>query len=253
MGATFTASLTNQFVNDMTYPAIYQPQTQYLNFGANNAPQLSLAHIDSDSGVSLTPRVTYFDSDNNLPTVRLFHFDSGSFEMKSSDHDYANSAEFETALGWPAPGWHRFYYEFSDGIDTVRTALDSVQYVPVEPTCQYVTGDANNSGTFTGQDVTYSVRFFKGGNPPPYSCECTPGHTWYVAGDVNGSCTFTGQDVTYMVRHFKNGDPPMSCADCPSARLLAPIPLQPPIMPAITLKPFPFSIFLGKPWTGDVR
>jgi hypothetical protein len=81
--------------------------------------------------------------------------------------------------------------------------------------CVYVVGDANNSGLWTGQDVTYSVRFFKGGNPPPYSCQCTPGHTWYVAGDVNGSCTFSGQDVTYMVRHFKSGVPPIVCPDCP--------------------------------------
>jgi hypothetical protein len=81
--------------------------------------------------------------------------------------------------------------------------------------CQYTPGDANNSGIWTGQDVTYSVRFFKGGNPPPYSCECTTGHTWYVAGDVNGSCTFTGQDVTFMVRHFKSGVPPIVCPDCP--------------------------------------
>jgi hypothetical protein len=88
--------------------------------------------------------------------------------------------------------------------------------------CSYVTGDANNSGTWTGQDVTYSVRFFKGGNPPPYSCECTPGHTWYVSGDVNGSCSFSGQDVTYMVRHFKTGVPAIVCADCPPGGLLAP-------------------------------
>jgi hypothetical protein len=76
-------------------------------------------------------------------------------------------------------------------------------------------GDANNSHTFTGLDVTYSVRYFKGGPPPPYSCECTPGHTWYVAGDVNGSCTFSGLDITYMVRYFKGGAAPFPCADCP--------------------------------------
>jgi hypothetical protein len=81
----------------------------------------------------------------------------------------------------------------------------------------YVVGDANGSGTFTGLDVTYSVRFFKGGPLPPYSCECPPGHTWYVSGDVNGSCTFTGLDITYMVRYFKGGPAPIPCPDCPPA------------------------------------
>ncbi|HBC46890.1 MAG TPA: hypothetical protein DCZ43_07585, partial [candidate division Zixibacteria bacterium] len=81
--------------------------------------------------------------------------------------------------------------------------------------CHYVIGDANGSATFTGLDVTYSVRYFKGGPHPPYSCECTPGNTWYVSGDVNGSCTFSGLDVTYMVRYFKGGAGPIACPSCP--------------------------------------
>jgi hypothetical protein len=84
--------------------------------------------------------------------------------------------------------------------------------------CLYVPGDINNSNTFTGLDITYAVRFFKGGPLPPYSCECPPGHTWYVSGDVNGSCTFTGLDITYMVRYFKGGPAPIPCPDCPPAR-----------------------------------
>ncbi|HBC46282.1 MAG TPA: hypothetical protein DCZ43_04480, partial [candidate division Zixibacteria bacterium] len=81
--------------------------------------------------------------------------------------------------------------------------------------CHYRIGDANGSGTFTGLDVTYSVRYFKGGPHPPYICECTPGNTWYVSGDVNGSCTFSGLDVTYMVRYFKGGAAPICCPSCP--------------------------------------
>ncbi|HBZ00339.1 MAG TPA: hypothetical protein DEO84_03355, partial [candidate division Zixibacteria bacterium] len=69
--------------------------------------------------------------------------------------------------------------------------------------CNYTVGDANNSFTFTGLDVTYSVRYFKGGPEPPYSCNCPSHGVWYVAGDVNGSCSFTGLDITYMVRYFK--------------------------------------------------
>jgi subtilase family serine protease len=88
--------------------------------------------------------------------------------------------------------------------------------------CHYVIGDANGSATFTGLDVTYSVRYFKGGPRPPYSCNCPPHGIWYVSGDVNGSCTFSGLDVTYMVRYFKGGAAPIPCADCPPSGLLAP-------------------------------
>jgi len=105
------------------------------------------------------------------------------------------------------------------------TVILSLIEVPINVTvirggCDYVVGDANGSETFTGLDVTYSVRFFKGGPPPTFLCECTPGNSWYVTGDVNGSCSFTGLDITYMVRYFKGGAGPIPCPDCPPAHLI---------------------------------
>ncbi|HBC46274.1 MAG TPA: hypothetical protein DCZ43_04440 [candidate division Zixibacteria bacterium] len=89
-------------------------------------------------------------------------------------------------------------------------------YPSFDVSCQYIPGDVNASNSFTGLDVTYSVRFFKGGAQPLYSCECPSGsgNTWFVTGDVNGSCSFSGLDVTYMVRYFKGGAAPMPCQDC---------------------------------------
>ena len=84
--------------------------------------------------------------------------------------------------------------------------------------CSYIVGDVNNNGAFNGIDVSYSVTYFKGGPPPPYSCECTPGNTWFVAGDVNGNCSFNGIDVSYMVGYFKGGLSPIPCSQCPPAR-----------------------------------
>ncbi len=104
-----------------------------------------------------------------------------------------------------------------------------------EPGCPYIVGDANGNGTFNGLDVTYSVAYFKGGPPPPFECECTPGNIWYVAGDVNGSCSFNGLDVTYMVAYFKGGPLPHSCPDCPPAGLLAPP--APGVMPIPAVQP----------------
>jgi hypothetical protein len=111
--------------------------------------------------------------------------------------------------------------------------------VPVylQSLCNYVLGDANNSSTFTGLDVTYAVRYFKGGPHPPLTCDCPPHGTWYVAGDVNGSCSFSGLDVTYMVRYFKGGPHPIACPDCPPPGLLKrPIPGNEPIKTPV-LKP----------------
>jgi parallel beta-helix repeat protein/predicted outer membrane repeat protein len=83
--------------------------------------------------------------------------------------------------------------------------------------CLYVVGDANSSGAFNGLDVTYGVAYFKGGPPPPYECECTPGNIWYVGGDVNGSCSYNGLDITFAVAYFKGGQDPIPCPECPPA------------------------------------
>ena len=99
------------------------------------------------------------------------------------------------------------------------------------PRCQYVVGDVNNNGTFNGIDVTYGVSYFKGGNPPPYSCECTTGNTWFVAGDVNASCNFNGIDITYMVTFFKGGSPCLPCPNCPPASFIAQEEIIPTIVP----------------------
>jgi hypothetical protein len=118
------------------------------------------------------------------------------------------------------------YYEVFAKTDYVTDTLSSIAVVAYSTIdvsinlahpgggCQYEVGDANGNGTFNGLDVTYSVAYFKGGPPPPYECECTPGNTWYVAGDVNGSCNFNGLDVTYMVAYFKGGPMPHPCPDC---------------------------------------
>jgi hypothetical protein len=216
MGATLTAGLSGQFANDITYLPIYEPETYYLDFASNDPPALYANRVETDSGVSVTSGITYLDRNNNLPTVRRFHFDSESHSLGSSDHFYSDSSRFETQLAWPGDGWHFYYFEFSDGDDTVRTALDSLRIG--SPACSYVIGDANYNGAFNGLDVTYCVAYFKGGPPPPYECECTPGRTWYVAGDVNQSCSFNGLDVTYMVAYLKGGPAPNPCPDCPPGR-----------------------------------
>jgi hypothetical protein len=87
--------------------------------------------------------------------------------------------------------------------------------------CDYVPGDANGDGNVMGNDVTYSVRYFKGlGNPPPDSCPYNGG--WlYSAGDANGNCNYAGSDVTFLVGFFKGMNPEILwCPDTPPAGLV---------------------------------
>jgi len=81
--------------------------------------------------------------------------------------------------------------------------------------CDYIVGDINDSGNYDGLDIIYGVNYFKGGDLPPYECECTEGSIWYVAGDVNGNCQYNGLDITFGVNYFKGGAEPIPCPDCP--------------------------------------
>lgn len=86
--------------------------------------------------------------------------------------------------------------------------------------CDYIPGDANGDGNVMGNDVTYSVRYFKGlGNPPPDSCWNPVRDEWlYSGGDANGNCAYTGSDVTYLVGYFKGYNPEiLYCPDTPPA------------------------------------
>ncbi|OQX90897.1 MAG: hypothetical protein B6D58_09255 [candidate division Zixibacteria bacterium 4484_95] len=82
--------------------------------------------------------------------------------------------------------------------------------------CDFTPGDANGDGSVMGNDVTYSVRYFKGiGSPPPDSCQYQGG--WlYSGGDANGNCVYAGSDVTFLVGYFKGYNPEiLYCPETP--------------------------------------
>jgi hypothetical protein len=157
---------------------------------------------DPDSGFAINYRVL-------LSTTPSF---ADTFAVSSNLSDTA----WSEAPDFPNFSTHYWKVIASNGHARDRESSQHFTFFFHEP-CSYVVGDANGSNTFTGLDVTYSVRYFKGGPSPSYSCECTPGNTWFVTGDVNGSCSFSGLDVTYMVRYFKSGPGPIPCGDCPPA------------------------------------
>ena len=82
--------------------------------------------------------------------------------------------------------------------------------------CDYVRGDINNDGVCNGYDITFLIAWMKGGPPPPYTCECTPGWIWWPAVDFTGSCSFNGLDISFMIAYFKIGLLEIiPCPDCP--------------------------------------
>jgi hypothetical protein len=101
------------------------------------------------------------------------------------------------------PGWY---------IDDL--ALSSCSIVGV---CNYVTGDVNGTGNYSGLDITYGVAYFKGGPDPLCdSCECPPHSFFWNCGDVNGDCEYNAVDISYGVLYLKYAtDQPIPCPDCP--------------------------------------
>ena len=84
--------------------------------------------------------------------------------------------------------------------------------------CDYIVGDVNNSDSFNGLDIIYSVAYLKGGPDPlcPLgSCPIPPCNTYFFCGDVNGSCSYNGLDITYGVVYLKGGAALIPCDDCP--------------------------------------
>ncbi|MCP4581807.1 MAG: T9SS type A sorting domain-containing protein [candidate division Zixibacteria bacterium] len=126
MGITITAGFTEQALNDFTFPTFYVPETQYLDFDNNTAPEITDYWFDIVPGVTVIPRVKYLDEDNNQPMDRTLFFNWGFYDMASWDHTYSDTSLFEHVMAWPGDGWSYFHYEFSDGVETFETPQDSI-------------------------------------------------------------------------------------------------------------------------------
>lgn len=92
-----------------------------------------------------------------------------------------------------------------------RNVADAWNAVNVCDTCSYIPGDVNNNGEARGSDIIYLAAFFKGGTPPPYTCQLPyqvgGSGSFYVAADYNGDCQINGADVTWGVAYFKGLKP----------------------------------------------
>ncbi|UCC79458.1 MAG: hypothetical protein JSW64_14515 [Candidatus Zixiibacteriota bacterium] len=166
-------------------------------------------------------------------TVRWYQWGNGITQVTirySTDSGASWPSDGYIVSGYSSAGqgWHEYVWVPSNniagenlririmGLDEYGRLIASEGSISdFELHSDYVVGDVNGSGNYDGLDVTFGVNFFKGGPPPPYECECTPGNVWFIAGDVNGSCSYNGLDITYGVGYFKGGDTPIPCGDCP--------------------------------------
>ncbi len=126
LGISITIGLTEQSLNDYTYPSLYVPETQYVDFDSDTPPEITAHRTESLPGITTTVRASYYDADNNLPLTRILFYDWGFYDMASFDHTYVDTSEFEKLLAWPGDGWHYYWFRFSDGDETVETPMDSV-------------------------------------------------------------------------------------------------------------------------------
>jgi hypothetical protein len=164
---------------------------------------------------------TVMDSSGTIPVVGCIVVNYDNLEQITSTDTTGASGQYGFTL--PAGTYHETFektgYRDTSLTNIVVTAGANTNVsMLMNPSggCLYILGDVNGNLVFNGIDVTYSVGYFKGGNVPPYSCNCN-GTIWFVAGDVNGNCQFNGIDVTYMVSYFKGGLPPTPCPECPPA------------------------------------
>lgn len=131
-GLTLTINISSFdiYFNDFTFPTFFEPETQFLDFNDNASPEIFDYLVAGDEDTGIEAVINYYDPDNNLPLLRRFNFDQELYDMGSFDHIYSDTSEFEYISSWPGYGWHYFYFEFSDGLETLQTPLDSVYLVP---------------------------------------------------------------------------------------------------------------------------
>ncbi len=95
------------------------------------------------------------------------------------------------------------FYRYSKSKDMAVSNWDNSTYIFYNTSVPFIPGDANDSGSLNGLDVTFLVAYLKGGPSPVMRFQ----------GDANGSCDVNGLDVIYLVSFFKGGPAPFS-GDC---------------------------------------
>ncbi len=195
---TATATLTSLTTNDFGKAAVYLPSSNLLDFTASNsAPALTSPNVDYDETGLATAEITYTDPENNLPVERTLFWESTPYDLVACEKDYRNGALFYGDLTVTETGWYKYYFEYSDGVETASTPLDSI-YIDLTT---YICGDVNDDGLVNVLDIVYLIDYkFKGG-PAPIVME---------SADVNFDGNVNVLDIVYLIDFkFKDGPDPV--------------------------------------------
>jgi len=116
---------------DETFVHSFYLRTDVGSVGPSASPVLSspgFAFTDAPpvNGAVVRFAVTYSDPDGDLPTVRQAVIDGVPYDMGSGPaHDYVAGVEFSVDVDVTLED-HSYCFSFSDGIETVQTAVDTI-------------------------------------------------------------------------------------------------------------------------------
>lgn len=199
IAATGTQTLTDLTINDLGKAAVFQPKSNLLDYNVNNAPTLASPLLTDNGGGSVSAAVIYTDSDTNCPTLRLLHWADDDLSLTACDKLYETGATFATEITVSEGGWYSYWFEFSDGVETAMTDLDSL-YVDL---VTYIPGDANGDELVNITDAVYLISWIFAGGPAPDPL---------AAGDANCDAIVNITDAVYLINYIFNGGP-APCAE----------------------------------------
>ena len=139
-------------------------------FSKNRPPFLSLGSVSPSTGTirdTFTYEVTYSDPEGDIPSYVRVYVDGTSYAMNYVSGTYTAGALYRYSTTLPA-GSHTYYFEASDGLDTVRlppTGTYSGPSVGLQPTS--LTISPSSFTLLIGQTQTLTATLTAGGTPLP--------------------------------------------------------------------------------------
>jgi len=202
---TGTVQITDLSYNDMGKVAVYIPLINQLDYaGANTAPVLTDQSVTCDDAGKVNAEIVYTDSEGNLPVTRLFYLEDSPNDLFACEKDYENGAVFSTELSVTESGWYKYYFEFSDGVETASTPLDSF----LVDLSTFICGDVNDDEAINLADILELISCIYVeplGEPEPQPVE---------SGDVNSDELINLADILAVISHVYTeplGEPELIC------------------------------------------
>jgi hypothetical protein len=205
--------------NDTTTTDFYAAYTHDIACGPIINPAAETLLIDFEPEVTINN--LGINTENNFPISCTIFFDDSLVYQAEVAYNEALTPISTGRARFPEfapPAEGRYRFDFAACLQNDRDISNDSASAQIDiffGNCDYLIGDINGNGRVNGLDIVYGVKFFKGGNPPPYICPCGTFGLIYIAGDINASCSFNGADITSFINYFRgyyNFEP---CPFCP--------------------------------------